>query len=415
MCAVACHPGASGPVSHISHYRAAIIRHARLTGRMTDARWRAGSGMFVLVWAALLCQRPTIPSAQANATAHFGWTVFFLYSVTEGRLHLADIGVAKVRCQREPALCNSCCRLSRCRCAAGQGPLQLLMLYNFVMAFNFYRLSNAQREIAHVGAKTWWYSSEGVLVYPMADKLVGPLRDLGITPNFITIANIPVGTYMAWTVATSQWQSAFFLCYVHQLLDGMDGTMARRYALQHGPQGWARVGKLCLRVWRGDHPCVHALTQSRAPGRFNMGTPMGAVLDEYCDIICGIILGIASLWRAWPHPECTVGMSSLHIHGTRFARRSLIHMACGAVIVFYCTISLMGELAWSTRDPKKRIVRELRTLEFIGCGRYQFVVTFTPTFRSPVPLVAVAGAGWAFKGGVYPLASWPLAPPTLAV
>lgn len=243
------------------------------------------SGMFVLVWAALLCQRPTIPSAQANATAHFGWTVFFLYSVTEGRLHLADIGVAK-------------------------GPLQLLMLYNFVMAFNFYRLSNAQREIAHVGAKTWWYSSEGVLVYPMADKLVGPLRDLGITPNFITIANIPVGTYMAWTVATSQWQSAFFLCYVHQLLDGMDGTMARR---------------------------------------FNMGTPMGAVLDEYCDIICGIILGIASLWRAWPHPECTV------------------------VIVFYCTISLMGELAWSTRDPKKRIVRELRTLEFIGLLGLEFM------------------------------------------
>ena len=50
-----------------------------------------------------------------------------------------------------------------------------------------------RRRIQSTYAQTWSFSSEGLLMYPLAKILCPPLRTLGVTPNMITIFNIFVG------------------------------------------------------------------------------------------------------------------------------------------------------------------------------------------------------------------------------
>lgn len=51
----------------------------------------------------------------------------------------------------------------------------------------------AMREIKSTYAQTWWFSSEGMIMYPLGRLLVPPLRYIGITPNGLTLFNVLVG------------------------------------------------------------------------------------------------------------------------------------------------------------------------------------------------------------------------------
>ena len=111
-------------------------------------------------------------------------------------------------------------------------------------------------EIKTRSAQTWWWSSEGVLMYPLAGYLIVPLRAIGITPNMITIFNIGVGAGASYFLAKRDFALSWVLLFLHQLFDAMDGSMARKY---------------------------------------NMCSELGAKLDEYTDICFGVFLATGAM------------------------------------------------------------------------------------------------------------------------
>jgi len=152
-------------------------------------------------------------------------------------------------------------------------------------------------------AQTFKYSSEGCFMYPIAQKVNPPLRRLGVTPNQITLFNVLVGLGNGYALVTRRWVGAFALSFLHQLLDAMDGSMARTYSLH---------------------------------------SEFGAKLDEYTDIFYGVVSTVCSLWTCWPD-----ALRSALILGVAFAL-------------------LAGDLAWSSGGKRKTFVEELTRLEFLG-------------------------------------------------
>ena len=63
----------------------------------------------------------------------------------------------------------------------------------FTLALAAPQQHGGRRRIKSTYAQTWSFSSEGLLMYPLAKILCPPLRTLGVTPNMITIFNIFVG------------------------------------------------------------------------------------------------------------------------------------------------------------------------------------------------------------------------------
>eukprot|EP01048_Picozoa_sp_COSAG05_P011580 COSAG05_NODE_1100_length_5884_cov_7.338634_6_plen_192_part_00 len=146
-------------------------------------------------------------------------------------------------------------------------------------------------------ARTFRFSSEGMLMYPISKVLCPPLRKLGVTPNQITLFNVLVGlgsgyglgnlspsaplpprftfppcvytpdVHHACATVTKNWPLAWVLNFGHQLLDAMDGTMARM---------------------------------------FNMQTELGAKLDEFTDIFFGAVTSLGALYVRDPRhdPPC---------------------------------------------------------------------------------------------------------------
>jgi phosphatidylglycerophosphate synthase len=163
-------------------------------------------------------------------------------------------------------------------------------------------------EIRTTYAQTWTFSSEGFFMYPLARLLIVPLHALHITPNMITVTNVLlVGTTCSYALFSRRWASAIVLVFLHQLLDAMDGTMARAYNLQ---------------------------------------SEFGAKLDEYTDIVFGVLLATSALGCAWPNP-----------------------VMC-ATLVCLCFAMLYGELAYANamkRQPHPpRYVEELQLWELVG-------------------------------------------------
>lgn len=68
-------------------------------------------------------------------------------------------------------------------------------------------------------------------MYPLARALVPSLHALGTTPNMLTLFNIFVGASAAYSAANAWWISTCVLLLLHQLIDAMDGTLARSYGL----------------------------------------------------------------------------------------------------------------------------------------------------------------------------------------
>jgi len=162
-------------------------------------------------------------------------------------------------------------------------------------------------EIKDTYAETWWFSSEGTMMYPVGKMLIVPLRALGVTPNMITIANIFVGAATVWQMANLNMLPTLALTYLHQLLDAMDGTMARRYKL---------------------------------------GSQFGAKLDEYTDISFGISLTLAACVSVYPNLYAVAGQ-----------------------VAFSC-FALYGAVCWSAakNDPKRqtKFVEDLSFWEIVG-------------------------------------------------
>jgi len=107
------------------------------------------------------------------------------------------------------------------------------------------------------------WSSEGIICYPVARILIAPLHKLGVTPNMITVSNIFFSAYGAYLLANgSAMITVLAMIYVHQLMDAMDGTMARKYG---------------------------------------MTSSFGAKLDEFTDVSYGIGLTVCHLMAVWPN------------------------------------------------------------------------------------------------------------------
>lgn len=144
-------------------------------------------------------------------------------------------------------------------------------------------------------------------MYPLAKVLIVPLHALHITPNQITIFNIAVGATTSWALFQRMWTWCIFGVFLHQLLDAMDGTMARAY---------------------------------------NQQSEIGAKLDEYTDIVFGLLLGSSALGCAWPNPVVCV------------------------FVAFICFFMLFGELNYANamkRQPAPpRYVEELSFFELVG-------------------------------------------------
>lgn len=159
-----------------------------------------------------------------------------------------------------------------------------------------------RRPIRAAYAETWWFSSEGTFMYPLSRRLCPPLRAVGVLPNHITLFNVLIGLSQSLSLASRWWLGAVVLLVVHQLLDAMDGTMARTY-------------KLC--------------------------TPLGAKLDEATDILFGATVSLAGLWISWPDPLIV----------------TVLLVVAGSI--------LAGALAWSEGGSSKRYIDELTWLEWV--------------------------------------------------
>ena len=105
-------------------------------------------------------------------------------------------------------------------------------------------------------------------MYPIGRILVPPLRSLGVTPNMLTIFNIFVGATSAYAMALAWWASAVALVIIHQLIDAMDGTMARM---------------------------------------FDLGSKFGAKLDEFTDICFGTSIAVAACICVYPNEYAIAG------------------------------------------------------------------------------------------------------------
>ena len=144
-------------------------------------------------------------------------------------------------------------------------------------------------------------------MYPLAKILIVPLHALHITPNMITIFNILVGAATSYCLLFHMWLLAVTGTFVHQLLDAMDGTMARTYGLT---------------------------------------SEFGAKLDEYTDIVFGVLLGCSALGCAWPNPVACVFLASISF------------------------LMLFGELNYANAQKRTpvppRYVEELSFFELVG-------------------------------------------------
>ena len=161
-------------------------------------------------------------------------------------------------------------------------------------------------EIKTRSAQTWWWSSEGVLMYPLAGYLIVPLRAIGITPNMITIFNIGVGAGASYFLAKRDFALSWVLLFLHQLFDAMDGSMARKY---------------------------------------NMCSELGAKLDEYTDICFGVFLATGAMVCCWPN------------------------MLIAAAVIAISFFMYFGELSYvnaQKREPPPRYVEELGFFELVG-------------------------------------------------
>lgn len=140
-------------------------------------------------------------------------------------------------------------------------------------------------------------------MYPLGKILVPHLRRLGATPNGLTISNIFVGLTTSYLVYKRWWFWAFLFVYAHNLLDAMDGTMARMFSMQ---------------------------------------SPLGAKLDEFTDIFFSVHLGLVSFLFCFPDA-----------------------ILC-SLIVIYALAVFAGNVAWSQGGKDKRYVDELNLIEFWG-------------------------------------------------
>lgn len=142
-------------------------------------------------------------------------------------------------------------------------------------------------------------------MYPLAKVLIVPLRSMGVTPNMITIFNVLLGFFTSYLLVHEQLALCALGLVAHQLLDAMDGAMARRYGLT---------------------------------------SEFGAKLDEYTDLVFGTCVGATALCYAWPNPLSVV------------------------FIVACCAVMLLGELAYKSAEEKRKpfFVEELTFLELVG-------------------------------------------------
>jgi hypothetical protein len=68
-----------------------------------------------------------------------------------------------------------------------------------------------------VPAQTFWFSTEGNLMYPISKVLCPPLRFLGITPNQITLFNIFIGLGSGYCLVHKLWLYTWVLNFMHQV------------------------------------------------------------------------------------------------------------------------------------------------------------------------------------------------------
>lgn len=66
------------------------------------------------------------------------------------------------------------------------------------------------------------------LIDPPLDRLAGPLADLGLSANAVTIAGFGVGLGAAAAIAGRAYLLGLALLLVNRALDGLDGAIARR-------------------------------------------------------------------------------------------------------------------------------------------------------------------------------------------
>ena len=188
------------------------------------------------------------------------------------------------------------------------------------------------REIKDTYAETWAISSEGLFMYPIGKMLVPPLRSLGVTPNMLTIFNIFVGATAAYAMASAMWMWIVPLTLLHQLIDAMDGTMARMYGL---------------------------------------GSKFGAKLDEFTDMCFGTSVSVSACICVYPNPyamgaQVTFNLPSpllppscppLVVQATlgirHPSRDRLICLCC------YARRSCFRSFCWSrpSRTPRRRTTR----------------------------------------------------------
>lgn len=131
-----------------------------------------------------------------------------------------------------------------------------------------------RRKIRVTYAETWAISSEGLFMYPLAKAFVPSLHEIGTTPNMLTLFNILVGASAAYSCANAWWISTCVLVLLYQLIDAMDGTLARFYGLV---------------------------------------SEFGARLDEFCDNAYGTSISISACMCLYPNIYALIAQAAFSI------------------------------------------------------------------------------------------------------